>query len=44
MAGDKSSGSGHACDDAQDMEVLQAILLTQETTLRALTDSVDRRF
>ena len=36
MAGDNSSGSGHACDDAQGMEVLQASLLTQETTLRAL--------
>ena len=44
MAGDNSSGNGHARDDAQGMEVLRASLLTQKTTLRALADSVDRRF
>ena len=44
MAGDDSSGSGHIRDKAQDMKVLRASLLTQETTLRALADSVDRRF
>ena len=44
MAGDNSSGSGHARDDDQGMEVLQPNLLTQETTLRALTDYVDHRF
>ena len=44
MAGDNSSGSGHACDDAQGMEVLRTSLLTQETILKALADGVDRRF
>ena len=44
MAGDNNSGSGHACDNAQGMEVLQASLLTQEMTLRALADSLDRIF
>ena len=44
MAGDNSSGKGHARDDAQGMEVLRASLLTQETALRALVDSVDSRF
>ena len=44
MAGDNSSGSSHARDDAQGMEVLQASLLTQEMTLRALADCVDCRF
>ena len=44
MAGDNSAGSGHAHDKAQGMEVLRANLLTQETTLRPLADSVERRF
>ena len=44
MAGDNSLGSGHARDDDQGMEVLRASLLTQEMTLRALANSVDRRF
>ena len=44
MASDDSSGSDHICDGAQGMEVLRANLLTQETTLRALTDSMDHRF
>ena len=44
MAGDNSIGRGHAHDEVQGMEVLRASLLTQETTLRALADSVDRRF
>ena len=34
----------YAYDEAQGMEVLRACLLTQETTLRALADSVDHRF
>ena len=44
MAGDNSVGSGHAHDEAQGMEVLRANLLTQETALTALVNSVDRRF
>ena len=44
MAGDNSSGSGHICDGVQGMEVLKASLLTQETALRALAESVDRKF
>ena len=44
MAGDSSSGSMHAHDEAQGMEVLRAGLLTQETALRALAENVDRRF
>ena len=44
MAGDSSSGSGHARDEAQGMEVLKAGLLTQETALRALAKNVDHRF
>ena len=44
MVGDNSSGSGHACDDAQGMKVLRASLLIHEMTLRALADNVDRRF
>ena len=44
MAGDDSSGSSHACDDVQGVEVLRASLLTQKTTLKALADSVDCRF
>ena len=44
MAGDNSLGSGHALDDDQGMEVLWTNLLTQETVLRALADSVDLRF
>ena len=41
MAGNNSSGSDHARDDVQGMEVLRANLLTQETALRALADNVD---
>ena len=44
MAGDNSVGGGHAHDEARGMEVLRASLLTQETALTALADSVDRRF
>ena len=44
MAGDNSSGSGHARDEAQGMEVLRFTLLTQETALRALAENVDRKF
>ena len=44
MAGDDSLGSGHIHDGVQDMEVLRANFPTQETTLMALADSVDRRF
>ena len=44
MAGDDNSRSGHARDDVQGVEVLSSSLLTQETTLRALADSVDHRF
>ena len=43
MAGDSSSGSGHARDEAQSMEVLRAWLLTQETALRALAEDMDHR-
>ena len=39
---DNNSGSGHARDDAQGMEVLRASLLTQDTKLRA--ENVDHRF
>ena len=39
-----SSGSSHAYDDVQGIEVLRVSLLTQETALRALAESVDRRF
>ena len=44
MAGDNSAGNGHTHDEAQDMEVLRAGLLTQEMTLRALEDNIDHRF
>ena len=44
MVGDSSLGSGHVHDEAQDMEVLKAGLLAQETELRALVEKVDRRF
>ena len=44
MARDNSSGSSHTHDEAQGMEVLKVGLLTQETTLRALAENVDRRF
>ena len=44
MASDDSSGSGHACDGDQGMEVLRASLLTQKNTLKALTDSINHRF
>ena len=44
MTGDNSSGSDHARHDVQDMEVLRTSLPTQETTLRALAESVDHRF
>ena len=44
MAGDSSSGSGHARDEAEGMEVLIARLLTQEITLRALVENVNCRF
>ena len=44
MAGGNTSRSGHAHDDARGMEVLRASLLTQETALKALADSVERRF
>ena len=43
MAGDNSAGSGHIHDEVQGMEVLRASLLTQETTFRALADSVGCR-
>ena len=44
MAGDNNVEGGHTHDKAQGMEVLRASLLTQETTLTTLADSVDRRF
>ena len=44
MAGDDHLGSGHIRDNAQGMKVLRASLLTQETALGALADSVDHRF
>ena len=44
MVGDNSAGSGHAHGETQGMEVLRAGLLTQETVLRGLVDSVERRF
>ena len=44
MVGDNSSGSGHARDKAQGMEVLRVGFLTQEMTLKALAESVERRF
>ena len=44
MAGDKSLGSGHNHDEVQGVEVLRTSLLTQEMTLKALENSVDRRF
>ena len=44
MAGDNSSGSGYVGNDVQGMKVFRASLLTQYTTLRALADSVNRRF
>ena len=44
MASDNSTGSGHIHDKVQGMEVVRASLLTQETALRALAESVDRRF
>ena len=44
MANDDSSGSGQIRDGAHGMEVLKTSLLTQEMALRALADSVDRRF
>ena len=44
MIGDNNAGSGHAHDEAQDIEDLRASLLTQETTLKGLTDSVECRF
>ena len=44
MVDDNSVKGGHAHDETQGMEVLRAGLLTQETTLRGLTYSVERRF
>ena len=44
MADDNSVGGGHAYDEARGMEVMRARLLTQETALRGLEDSVERRF
>ena len=44
MASDNSARSGHAHGEAQGMKVLRAGLLTQETTLRGLADSVERKF
>ena len=44
MAGNNSSGSDHARDNVQGIEVLRSNLLTQDMTLRALAESVDRRF
>ena len=44
MAGDNSAGSNHAHDKDRAVEVLRAGLLTQEAALRALAESVDRRF
>ena len=44
MASNNSAGSGHIHDEVLGMEVLRASLLTQEMTLRALADSLDRRF
>ena len=44
MVGNNNSGSGYARDETQDIEVLRTELLTQETTLRALVENVDRRF
>ena len=44
MAGENSTGNGHAHDEDQGMEVLRASLLTQKTALRALADNINRRF
>ena len=44
MVDDSSVGGGHAHDEARNMKVLRASLLTQETILRGLTDNMDRRF
>ena len=44
MAGDNSTGNSHAHDEDQDVEVLRADLLTQETTLRALVDNINHKF
>ena len=44
MAGDNSTRSGHIHDEVQGIKVLKAHLLTQETTLRALTVSVNHKF
>ena len=44
MVGDNSAGNGHIHDEVQGMEVLRASLLTQETILRALADSIDCKF
>ena len=44
MAGDNNLGSDHVRDEVQGMEVLRASLLTYEMVLRALAESVDRRF
>ena len=44
MASDNNSNSDHARDDVQVMEVLRTNFLTQEMMLRALAESVDRRY
>ena len=44
MVGDNTTGSSHAYDEAQCMEVLRVGLLTQETALKGLADSVERKF
>ena len=44
MVGENSARSSHIHNKVQGMEVLRASLLTQETTLRALADSTNRRF
>ena len=44
MVGDNSAGHGHSHIEDQGVKVLKAGLLTQETTLRALVDNINRRF
>ena len=44
MASNNSAGNSHIHNEVHGMEVLRASLLTQETTLRALTDSINRKF
>ena len=44
MAGDNSVRSDPIHDEVQGIKVLRSCLLTQETTLRASTDSVDRSY